>query len=1326
MRLKSLFIALLLLAAGVVSLSFADTYPQFNISGYKKWEFYKINVDPPSNILLAQTYLGGLSSSLGLTGPWQERLKLGINSKLNDSLTVSYDIEQEPESPQVSNVKVKYDNTELTFGDFTANIAGNEFASTTRFLNGVMLTSKDENYDFTLIPSAKSKSNNQALSTAYGNNTRGPYSLGHGSIVEGSEQIVLNNIKLTRGIDYTIDYFEGNITFPRILVPTDAFTYTYEYTNLIDLFFPTVSKMDFFAIQARGKVSKYFLERGPKSLPPTVTGEATEIFPSTPLSLPKKGLSVSTKDAPDSTQETKSAPASEEGLGLYKLKHFPVVEFSERIIFGGRVLKKLEDYSVNYDNGTIVLFADQLPDKEDPMSVSYSYCLVSNEAENLSGRDSRGPYQLSYLRVVKNSENIIVDGKKFFKDIDYTIDYPYGKITFNAKVSPSSNISASYQFAQNTQKVESEAPNYLTVGATYMKESATAGSTTPTNTVIETKLGSDVINDILSLKNLPLDSSQPISVSVNGVPYTDFYVPTADATSFQLPYVNDKNDASDGYATGALKFNTALSATDEISVTYSYKSSIIGTFTGNGNGGTGPYYLTTATNIVPGSDRLQAWASGSSVVNTYTRNSSKGSFSGQYSFNYNFPYTPYITFNDPFPSNSSFTVTFYSVPASSTNTDKTINHDVIGIDTEGKIGDIFHVSGAYGRSRTDQVIASEGASDTIAGNNTRGPYSLSHVNIIENSEKIYVDGWLRNKDIDYFINYANGQITFYYVSINSNSKITANYNYQSLTGALASTDLVSGNAYKAEASTKIGSFEMGGSYREMEPEFAPMGSTTIGTGSQRKELSTKFWLGKYVNINSSLVESKSQIGTYKGFFDWNTDRNIGITATPQDLFTANLNYRNTKSLDDLVPGTAVHSDDSVGNAVSGSLVLKDIRFKALTFKNRQDFTNTEATNNLNNSKSTVSFFHTGNTLNILNKANFGLDYQYSEPVTGTPEAETFHEISKDMTYDFDWDLTLNPIKRLATRVKVVDHDQKDLITGIPNKTKNESYNITFDPISTISTSYDKSRQETQSVQQSQPNPRTERSNINVRFTPISILALSYGKTDDDSLQETGASSNGSQIDIGADISPFTFLRFGSRWSTQDRFSNSFSGTTEIATTLNSESRDFTLSVIPFFFPTLNSEMIIEDYNNNDSTGAVSTKTQNVTTKYWTSFNPLSFITFSITYTEKITKDLILSVEKPKTTIDTATNIRLSDWATLAHTWEQERNLGEVQAGIMTNYDILRITNEYSLNINLPQSNVVLSSITIKASWKDVLYSDLLNPVNNFNANLASLEGSLNF
>lgn len=104
------------------------TYPQIDISGFKKWEHKEVKVDPNRNYFAGLTQLGGFYPTF-TGGPWQERLQLRILGQLSENLSVTYDLEQQPETPEKFDVKVKYFNNELTFGDFNANFSGNEFVS---------------------------------------------------------------------------------------------------------------------------------------------------------------------------------------------------------------------------------------------------------------------------------------------------------------------------------------------------------------------------------------------------------------------------------------------------------------------------------------------------------------------------------------------------------------------------------------------------------------------------------------------------------------------------------------------------------------------------------------------------------------------------------------------------------------------------------------------------------------------------------------------------------------------------------------------------------------------------------------------------------------------------------------------------------------------------------------------------------------------------------------------------------------------------------------------------------------------------------------------
>ncbi|MCX5749802.1 MAG: hypothetical protein NTZ10_06130 [Candidatus Saganbacteria bacterium] len=1339
---KRAFIAVLAVTLAVlISGVFADTYPQFDISGFKKWSYYRVQAEPMSNYFIALTQLGGQSQN-ALAGQWQERLTLKIDSKLNDHLGVSYNILQEPDTPQVSDVKVKYDNTELTFGDFTASFSGNEFVSATKYLNGVMLTSSGDNYTFTLVPSTKLKSNNQPISTVIGNNTRGPYSLGHGSILESSEKILLNNIPLTRGTDYTIDYFEGKITFARILTAADQFTYTYEFTNLFDLFFPTVSKRDFFGVQGSYTSKRMFFEKAEVIPSMPISYEANDEFPTSfsysdagPVVVPATGESgylTSTEAAPSSAETLKPEfvrPSfiSEEAMGLYRLKHFPVVEYSESVYHKGTLLKKYEDYVIDYTYGTITAMLEDMPTSDDTLSVKYSYYNVSGESEVISGIDSKGPYEMTEYPVVKNSERIEVDGKKNFRGLDYTIDYNSGKITFNTKINAASKINASYSFVIHTDALVPPSKSSFTLGATYLKESAKKGSAAATATLVEARKGSEITNNLLNLKHFPLDPSQTVSVTVNGTPFADFYVPTSEAIGLHMPYLNDKDDASDGYATGTLKFTSTLDASADIAVNYVYKKSIYGKFSGRGNGSTGPYYLTSINSVVPATDtNMQVRTDGSSVIDTFTRNSSREVADGKYKINYNFPYTPYITFNDPFPNQKKFDITFYYIPASASVQDSDINHDVTGVNTNITIGPDTVIDAAVGISRTDQVIMSESTQDTIIGNNTRGPYSLSHNNIIEGSEKVFLNNFQMNKDVDYFMNYQSGQLSFYYLTIKPADTMVIQYDYQSSSGISTGSTVKTGAAYRVNAATKAGPFSVGAYIKEINADYTPFESTNIGTGSQQKRIDLGYSSGESLSVASSILETKSQIGTYTGYYTWNTDRNIGIGVNPKGLVQINMNFRNYKVMDDILPGSTTHQSNNITNSLAFSVVPKSVDSKYVAFTNREDFSKSETTNFLDDSGSTVGFFHTANTLNVAKRLGLGYEFQYSEPKNHTSEGVTYCEISRDSTYNADWDLTFGFLKKFSTRARLIQHDQLNALTLAKVFTKNESYNVVLDPLSNLSATYDKNRTETLSVQADQENPNTEKDNYSVRFTPFSVLSLAYGRSDDKSLQEAGTRSKGVAKNVSVDFTPFSFLKLGSRWDTQERQSSAPSGSSEIITDLNSETKNFNGSITPFGLFTLNSDYIIEDYNNNTSDGIITTKTENTTLKYGLSFSPVSILSFSGNYAMKTTKDLILNAERPKENLDAQTTLKIFSWGSLVYNWQQERNKGEVQAGVVTNLDILKVTNSYSFNITLPQESLILSSIVLSATYKEVDYTDYLISSNNFRANMMTFEGTINF
>lgn len=1338
-------------------------YPQIDISGFKKWEFKKAEVSPTRNYFAGLTQLGGYYPTF-TGGPWQERLQLRILGQLSENLSVSYDLEQQPETPDRYDVKVKYFNNELTFGDFTASFTGNEFASASKYLNGVMLTAKEGWYDIITVPSAKLKSQTQNLTSQNGNNTKGPYSLGHGSIVEGSERIELNDIPLTRNVDYTIDYFEGKITFNEILNEDDEFKYTYEYTNILDLFFPSLSKRDFFGFQSRFTLDpEEFGRPAPQEEP--IIESTSDSFPTT-----IRG-----------TEE--SVISEEEATGLYRLKNVPVVKFSEQLTFMGTKLRKNEDYIIRYAQGEIKLLTRFLPSSSEVLVVEYNYYQTSAESESVAGIGSRGPYNLAHPNLVPESERIEVDGKLMVRDLDYVINYQTGEIVFGIIIGPTSQINALYRYKIMAfpEVPPSKFPKELIIGATYLKETAQRSAGTATVSLIESATGQNIIsnNYEMYLENRPIvPTSEGASfvVKIDGVEITaevDYAIPLTQIDALgniivtpeaSLAYINDRADPTDGYGTGTIKFlNPALlQATSEVTVTYTYSKSVVGKYSGVGDSTRGPYYLRNVRNIVPGSETVQVWEQGSSVISTYTRNSSFEADAGAtgYAINYNED-NPTITFNDNLSTTKNFQIIYQYVPPQAYEGGD-ISQSVMGFDGSFKVGDIFKIETSYAKSETDQVFIAETTFESFTGNGTKNYVLHSTKDIIEGSEKVYINDYLMNKDLDYYISYSTpGQITFYYVTPATADAISVEYQFQSLSGVPVGETVKTGTAYKLGAETRLldDSLILSGSTKQIGFDFTPMGGTSIGLGSKYKEYSVKYSPDFHsLTTNYSYKENDSPIGTSRTRFSRSYDNSVSIGVKPRDAVKVDVALRNYKTMDDLSQTVTTHSSDTFQNSYSIGVTPNEWKRGVFSITQRYDLrknisqADTERDSN-NYSETTTDYWHANAGMKFTDRISFGFDVQQSEPKTislrtvtseVTVEAVSSHTKTLDTSYNVSLDLTPGFLQKWAARVSLMDHKGETLIKSfLPTQevltTRNETYHMDLVPIRQLNTSLDHNRQERSTVIVGGVNPLTERTSANARLTPVSWFSTGWTGSQSQSIPETGErfKTTGRSHAYNANWDPVSHDRFklSSRFTLSDNLQSAPSGTFEgIATNTNTFAQNYTVNLVPHPNAPLNLGYTLENYKNKNDhpvpASQIDTETENHTINAGITITPNTAIMLASNYnikTTKVIRDLNVSPEaRTKTILDTKVTYQIASWGTLVYDRQDEKNGGEVQAGSMANLNIEKTTQTYSLNINVPVDNPVLSSFVFIASIKSVDYKNLANDQDNFLASLTTFEGSLNF
>ncbi len=1456
----------------------AETYPQIDVTGYKQYTYTGLNVDEMANLFQAQAMLGGYYAG----GPWQEKLKLRIIGKLTEKLSVSYDLEQQPDMPDKFDVKVRYDKTELTFGDFQANFSKNEFVSTSKYLNGVMVTSYDNWYDLTFVPSSKLKSETQRLVSQRGNNTKGPYNLGHVSIIEGSERIELNNVLLNSDSDYTIDYFAGKITFSRILSPYDEFKYSYEFTNLIDLFFPTVSKRDFVGLQTSITVSPTLLGMPAQKTEKSIK-KRTEVFP-TNVELPllpaikgtvtispeakagayaiyindvpaltvhqlsgetqayiransiKKNLDLiigsgittfeitavlvngekvlavngrpiitvlgseakysglSIKDLAEKWRSGIAAgleaymgvaakPAAPEAAlkeeyqwestGNYRLKESPVIPYSEKVTFLGSQLKKLEDYIINYQDGSITLLRPNLPTATEPLIIEYQYIEVTEESQVLPGA-GKGPYALSFKDIVEESETVTVNNIPYIRELDYKIDYDLGRIMFFADIPQTAKIVVKYKHLVTTSPPPSPAPvvpRSLNVGVSYLKESGQRGATPPSVAAMDTISGSEIIinNNTIYLDLRPVTSTGEVEVRRNNILQVygvDYVFPTVEASTgivipaTKLAYITDPADVSDGLKTGTIKFLVAPAGTDEVTVSYDYSKWSSDRYSGSGISSTRTYYLGGFRNLVPGAEEVQIWRKNvpNPVIKRLTRNSSIEVFDGHYFINYTDP--PNITFNnDPivvdgetfYLNDINFTVIFKFVAQSSAS-EAPISHDVIGSDFSLQVGDYMKFGGAFARSKTDQIFTTVSTNETFSGDATTKIFNLkSPGQIIDGSEQIFLNGQKLNRDDQYSFFYnANssgkyGVLTFFIITPVTADVVSVDYSYQSTAGVVTSVSEKQGSAYKLNGMIKpLPNVEFSGDYKKIDADFTPMGGTSIPIGSDFSHAYTKitpfpsFWSSLW--FSGDIKESNVPISNYPDKFLHAHDRNLSAGFNPQGLAQVDMNFRGYDTLDDLLPASTTHNNDFKSSAYSVSVVPRSVSLGAFNFSNRSNaskslsYTDTE--DKTLPKDSITDYYHTNNVFGFTERAKWILDYQVNLPSTISYEAGSRsrgktvqRNEANDLSSNFNLDLTFTGVKRLYTYWNKIGHNDYDFILGTSKSTINETYHADFVPIDQLTTSVDHNRQEIPTVTTAYGNPKTERSSADIRLTPFSTTLLGWSGSIDDSLQENGAMASGNANAYSISHTPISASNYKltTAYNLSTSLRNGPVGTAEVTTDTRSFSQDYNLTVTPSSILTITSGLGQEDYTNinNAPTSPVNTKSQSQTIRAGSSYKALTDLNLSGNYSVKVTRTPDQSAHK--SLVDAHAVYMVFTYGTLNYDWSQEDNGGEILGGSFVDQDFTKILQSLSLNVVMPQSNqMILSSVVLRAAIKWADFKDRNTPANSFQATLLSFEGTFNF
>ncbi|MBI3922376.1 MAG: hypothetical protein HY318_13225 [Armatimonadetes bacterium] len=162
----------------------------------------------------------------------QNQTSLNVNGPLYGNFSIEGRYYSSPFGVSDRRWTLRYDagSTDLAVGDLNVSFPGSDLTSFSKTLQGLEIDTefgKDKKLNF-VVSQTKALAATDALQ---GNNTVGPYYLTHSPILDGTEQVRVDEQVKIRGVDYTIDYTFGSITFRigTIIPSTSTIAISYEY-----------------------------------------------------------------------------------------------------------------------------------------------------------------------------------------------------------------------------------------------------------------------------------------------------------------------------------------------------------------------------------------------------------------------------------------------------------------------------------------------------------------------------------------------------------------------------------------------------------------------------------------------------------------------------------------------------------------------------------------------------------------------------------------------------------------------------------------------------------------------------------------------------------------------------------------------------------------------------------------------------------------------------------------------------------------------------------------------------------------------------------------
>jgi len=711
-----------------------------------------------------------------------------IDGKLNDDLSLSYDIEQEPDLPGKYDVEVEYKDKKLSFFDLDVDFQHGEYINVKKAIRGASYEQDSESQDVLIaIGNERSK----PLTYENFGNGQKTIKLGRSNVLEGSETVYLNNKKLSKGDieqngDYDIDYFSGVVTFRIAPQVTDFIKVVYEFTNPIEDFLPSLTRKNFFGWQylwesedkviVRKKISSSTdtLWNGKKRKP-----RSTDSYEDIIRAMIEREDTSSNQEPSSDMTEIISFFQEEQNQqhdiavdaipSTFSVTNTPIILGSDNMYLNDILLIRNEDYFLDHSDGFIQM---RVPlNTNDVLKIRYDYYNNTFHTEDLIARNSVGPYRLSNKPIIDGTVTVQLDGNPVIEALDYILDYDEGKLYFNYEIEKPTIISVQYRAIDTEiiQKASTEKP--LAIGVTYLKESSKSREDE-----LEIDVASEnvtVTNNLFTVSNNPIINTEDIKVYANGFELSSAGYTITDAYTGEI----ELNSYSGGDVYVDYTYGKSFSTKETIRLKntdndYTYTNADDDFFLNNipvkyeGFEYIEYNYNGVTYRLNDDIDFDVTYSDGGNTISIEFLADEQGSL-----FNTS-------GLNIPPPEGGDVLILHFDYTSSSSDDPGDIEQRMYGLTLSSQLTDKWSVNTEFVGADHNFSKARLSDEKTFTGTGVDNQvYSLNHSNLVENTEQVFINDELMQKDEDYIINYVRGEVKFRNQTPSSEDSIVISYEY---------------------------------------------------------------------------------------------------------------------------------------------------------------------------------------------------------------------------------------------------------------------------------------------------------------------------------------------------------------------------------------------------------------------------------------------------------------------------------------------------------------------------------------------------------------------